>query len=99
MVPFSKSYKEPFVCNFLGLSSTAELPKHVTSSDQHVVVDILPVTRVGVVRPTARLWDIGGTEGEGRGRENGSPPAAYRLAVQSISRSSDAKCEWGGNRK
>ena len=93
IVAFSQTYKEPFVCNFLGLSSTVEIPKFVTSSDLHVVVDILPAPRgVGGVR-TVRLRDGAGGEGEGRGRENGSPLGGYRLVVQSNSKSGDARCE------
>ena len=42
IVGFSEEYKEPFVCNFLGLSVGAELPPHVIASDQHVLLDILP---------------------------------------------------------
>ena len=90
IVAFSRTYKESFVCNFLGLSSTVEIPKHVTSSDMHVVVDILP-GRVGGARIT-RLRD-GGGEGEGRGREDGSPLGGYRLVVQSNSKNGDTKCE------
>lgn len=84
MVGFSKSYKEPFVCNFLGLSSSADVPKHVTSSDLHVIVDIHPPTARA---RTVRLRD-GGTEG---GREDGSPLNGYKLVVQNSSRNSDAK--------
>ena len=81
------------MCNFLGLSSTVEIPKFVTSSDLHVVVDILPTARgVGGAR-TARLRDGAGGEGEGRGRENGSPLGGYRLVVQSNSKSGDARRE------
>lgn len=42
IVSFSSSYKEPFVCNFLGLSVGAELPPHVVASELHVLLDILP---------------------------------------------------------
>ncbi len=45
IVGFSQSYKEMFVCNFLGLAVGANLPKHVVSSDQHVLLDILPPLR------------------------------------------------------
>lgn len=88
IVAFSQTYKESFVCNFLGLSSTVEIPKHVISSDMHVVVDILPV-RVSGARP-ARLRD-GGAEGEGRGREDGSPLEGHRLVVQSNSKGGDTR--------
>ena len=90
IVPFSQTYKEPFVCNFLGLSSTTEIPKHVISSDMHVVVDIV-VPRMA--RAGARVRD---GEGEaGRQRENGSPLGGYRLAVQSNSKNGDVKCKLG----
>lgn len=42
IVGFSEDYKEPFLCNFLGLSVGVELPAHVIASDQHVLLDILP---------------------------------------------------------
>lgn len=42
IVGYSEEYKEPFVCNFLGLSVGVELPGHVIASDQHVLLDILP---------------------------------------------------------
>lgn len=42
IVGFSEEYKEPFLCNFLGLSVGVELPAHVIASDQHVLLDILP---------------------------------------------------------
>lgn len=42
IVGFSEDYKEPFLCNFLGLSVGVELPPHVIASDQHVLLDILP---------------------------------------------------------
>lgn len=42
IISFSSSYKEPFVCNFLGLSVGAELPPHVVASELHVLLDILP---------------------------------------------------------
>ena len=90
IVPFSKSYKEPFVCNFLGLSSSAEVPKHVTSSDLHVVVEIFPLGATG--RVVGGVWaGLRLGEGEGRGREDGSPSGGYRLVVQSSSKTSEAK--------
>lgn len=76
------------MCNFLGLSSTVEIPKHVVSSDMHVVVDILPA-RVGGARPV-RIRD-GGGEVEGRGREEGSPLEGHRLVVQSNSKGGDTR--------
>ena len=94
IVPFSKSYKEPFVCNFLGLSSSAEVPKHVTSSDLHVVVEILPLhaATAAAGRVVGGVWaGLRFGEGEGRGREEGSPSGSYRLVVQNSSRSSEAK--------
>ena len=42
IVGYSEEYKEPFVCNFLGLSVGVQLPAHVIASDQHVLLDILP---------------------------------------------------------
>ncbi len=42
IISFSSSYKEPFVCNFLGLSVGVELPPHVVASELHVLLDILP---------------------------------------------------------
>lgn len=42
IVGFSSAYKEPFVCNFLGLSVGVELPPHVVASELHVLLDILP---------------------------------------------------------
>ena len=42
IVSFSSAYKEPFVCNFLGLSVGVELPPHVVASELHVLLDILP---------------------------------------------------------
>ena len=82
------------MCNFLGLSSAVEIPKFVTSSDLHVVVDILPIATRGVggVR-TVRLRDGAGGEGEGRRRESGSPLGGYRLVVQSNAKSGDARRE------
>ena len=88
IVAFSPTYREPFVCNFLGLSSSTEIPKHVMSSDQHVVVEILP-PRCGQGRP--RMRDS--LEAEARQRESGSPLGGHRLAVQPNSRNGDAKCE------
>ena len=85
IVAFSQSYKESFVCNFLGLSATAEIPKHVMSSDLHVVVNIQSVARMGGGARTGR-----GQGGEGE--ERGSPLSGYRLVVQSSSKSSDSKC-------
>ena len=66
----------------------------MTSSDLHVVVDILPIATRGVggVR-TVRLRDGAGGEGEGRGRESGSPLGGYRLVVQSNAKSGDARRE------
>ncbi|CAI8042966.1 Folliculin [Geodia barretti] len=91
IVPFSKSYKEPFVCNFLGLSSSAEVPKHVTSSDLHVVVEIFHLGAAG--RVVGGVWaGLRLGEGEGRGREDGNPCSGYRLVVvQSNSKTSEAK--------
>ena len=91
IVPFSKSYKEPFVCNFLGLSSSAEVPKHVTSSDLHVVVEIFHLGAAG--RAVGGVWaGLRLGEGEGRGREDGNPCSGYRLVVvQSNSKTSEAK--------
>ena len=45
IIGFSEEYREPFVCNFLGLSVGVELPAHVIASDQHVLLDILPPLR------------------------------------------------------
>lgn len=45
IVSFSSVYKEPFVCNFLGLSVGVELPPHVVASELHVLLDILPPLR------------------------------------------------------
>ena len=91
IVPFSKMYKEPFVCNFLGLASSTEVPKHVTSSDLHVVVEILPLGAVG--RLVGGVWaGLRLGEGEGRGREEGSPSSSgYRFVVQNSSKTSEAK--------
>ena len=89
IVSFSQTYKESFVCNFLGLSSSADIPKHVTSSDLHVVVEIQPVGgggRVGGVWAGLRLG-----EGDSRAREEGSPSEVYRLVVHNGSRGSEAK--------
>ncbi len=91
IVAFSRSYKESFVCNFLGLPSSAEVPKHVTSSDLHVVVEILPLGSSGGGRVGGVWAGLKLGEGEGRGREEGSPSGSYRLAVQSGSRGSEAK--------
>ena len=90
IVPFSQMYKEPFVCNFLGLSASAEIPKHLFSSDMHIVVDILP-SGSGAQKP-ARLKDSI-AEPESRLRERESPPTGYRLAVHGSSRNGDTKCE------
>ena len=42
IIGYSEEYKEPFVCNFLGLSVGVQLPAHVIASDQHILLDILP---------------------------------------------------------
>lgn len=42
IVSCSSFYKEPFICNFLGLSVGVELPPHVVASELHVLLDILP---------------------------------------------------------
>lgn len=47
IVGYSEEYKEPFVCNFLGLSVGVQLPGHVIASDQHVLLDILPPLKRG----------------------------------------------------
>ena len=45
IVGFSPSYKESYVCNFLGLAVGVELPPHIVASELHVLLDILPPLR------------------------------------------------------
>ncbi|KAL5478159.1 hypothetical protein EMCRGX_G025050 [Ephydatia muelleri] len=47
IVSFSQTYKESFVCNFLGLAVGGTLPHHVVESEYHVLLDILSLVKIG----------------------------------------------------
>lgn len=55
IVPFSQSYKESFVCNFLGLASSAAVPHHVVESEYHVLVDLKLGVNRGVTAVPGQL--------------------------------------------
>lgn len=92
IVSFSSSYKEPFVCNFLGLSVGVELPPHVVASELHVLLDILP--------PLGRYYsklseDLQGPPGPGQDAGVGAtdPLRYYKLMVYSAAqRLTEQKC-------
>ena len=62
IVPFSQTYKESFVCNFLGLAVGATLPHHVVESEYHVLLDILsPLRAAAGGKAAMALPELSGT--------------------------------------
>ena len=86
IVSFSSSYKEPFVCNFLGLSVGVELPPHVVASELHVLLDILP--------PLGRHYSKLSEDLPQQQQQVPDPLKHYKLMVYSAAqRISEQKCE------
>lgn len=107
IVGFSDEYKEPFLCNFLGLSVGVELPAHVVASDQHVLLDILPPLKRDHTHysqeelRTRQLLMVGG-DGKGAGQGTGKDPLQnYKLMVytaqpRSLEQKSESTENWPG---
>ena len=86
IVGFSQSYKESFVCNFLGLAVGVELPRHIVASDIHVHLDILPpLNSKSSGSPREIHYEEGGAS---------DPLQSYKLQVNSArQRTAETKCK------
>ena len=99
IVGFSENYKESFVCNFLGVTVSVELPPHVVASELHVLLDILPplgrhYSRLqnDPVAPSSSFQDAAATSQDSSSSDR---LGSYKLMVYSAqSRTSEQKCEF-----
>lgn len=92
IVGFSQSYKESFVCNFLGLMVGVELPPHIVGSELHVLLDILPPLKRHYSRSAE---DSGEREQQQPGVPEEDPLQSYKLMVYSAApRVSEQRGNW-----